>query len=121
MWPANVAPYKVYLVSIGEGEHVLQAADRLYEALTSAGVLVLYDDRTDVRAGEKFADADLLGIPYRVVVSDKTLANQQFEIKKRGEAEATLLSEEQVIKMVSDEQNHSAIMDFRSQTNGRKE
>jgi prolyl-tRNA synthetase len=114
LWPANVAPYKVYLVSIGEGEPVLQAADRLYEALTSAGVLVLYDDRTDARAGEKFADADLLGIPYRVVVSDKTLANQQFEIKKRGEAEATLLSEEQVIKMVSDEQNHSAIMDFRS-------
>lgn len=114
VWPNNIAPYTVYLVSIGEGEHIRKAADQLYEALTSVGVLVLYDDRTDVRAGEKFADADLLGIPYRIVVSDKTLQNQQFELKKRGEAEVQMLAQEEVIKLVSDNRNNSAIMDFRS-------
>ncbi len=114
VWPGNVAPYHVYLASIGGSEQVREAADRLYEALTSAGVLVLYDDRTDVRAGEKFADADLLGVPYRIVVSDKTLANQQFEVKKRGEADVQLLSQEEVIKTISDKRNNFAIMDFRS-------
>ena len=114
MWPDSLAPYTVYLVSIGEGEHIRRAASELYEALTSAGVLVLYDDRTDVRAGEKFADADLLGIPYRVVVSDKTLANQQFEVKRRGETEAQLLTQDEVIKRVTDKRNDFAIMDFRS-------
>lgn len=114
MWPDNIAPYDIYLAAIGEAEHVRQAADKLYEALTSAGVLVLYDDRTDVRAGEKFADADLLGIPYRVVVSDRTLATQQFEVKRRGEAESQLLSQEEVIKLVSDKRNNFAIMGFRS-------
>ena len=114
LWPANVAPYTVYLVSVGEGEHVREAADGLHEALTSAGVLVLYDDRTDVRAGEKFADADLVGIPVRVIVSEKTLTANQFEVKKRGESEARLLAKEDVIKMVSENRNNPAIMGFRS-------
>jgi prolyl-tRNA synthetase len=51
--------------------------------LTEKSVSVLYDDREEARAGEKFADADLMGIPYRVVISDKTLANNTFEIKAR--------------------------------------
>lgn len=102
IWPGNIAPYKVYLVSIGESEAVLRAAEDLYRDLTDAGVLVLYDDRTDARAGEKFADADLLGIPYRVVVSEKTLASQQYEIKKRDEPEAKLLGREDLIKTVVD-------------------
>ncbi|HTH71918.1 MAG TPA: proline--tRNA ligase [Candidatus Pristimantibacillus sp.] len=114
MWPDNVSPYSVYLATIGEAENVRQAADGLYQALTEAGVLVLYDDRTEVRAGEKFADADLLGIPYRVVVSEKTLANQQFEIKGRGDADARLLGQQDIIEMVTSKQNNSAIMDFRS-------
>ncbi|HEY5805923.1 MAG TPA: proline--tRNA ligase [Candidatus Saccharimonadales bacterium] len=100
LWPANIAPYDVYLATIGESEQVRKAADKLYEALTSAGVLVLYDDRTDIRAGEKFADADLLGVPYRIVVSDKTLANQQFEIKGRGEAEPHMLDQEGTIEKI---------------------
>jgi prolyl-tRNA synthetase len=114
MWPDNVAPYDVYLASLGEAEHVRQAANELCEALTSAGVLVLYDDRTDVRAGEKFADADLVGIPVRVIVSEKSLAANQFEVKKRGETEARLLAKDDVIKMVSENRNNSAIMGFRS-------
>jgi prolyl-tRNA synthetase len=100
VWPDNIAPYHVYLITIGESEQVRQAADSLYEDLTRDGVLVLYDDRDGVRAGEKFADADLIGIPYRVVASDKTVQNQQFEVKKRGQADIQLLDSDRVKKEV---------------------
>ncbi len=106
IWPDNIAPYKVYLAAIGENPDVAKSASNLYEALTGAGVAVLYDDRTDVRAGEKFADADLLGIPYRVVVSDKTLANHQFELKKRASADMQLLDQDAVIKLLVETGNN---------------
>ncbi len=102
IWPESVAPYKVYLASLGKEETVTQTAQALYEALQSAGVTVLYDNRTDARAGEKFADADLLGMPYRVVVSAKTLAGNQVEVKKRTEDTAQLMDQKSVIKMVAD-------------------
>jgi prolyl-tRNA synthetase len=101
IWPENVAPYKVYLVSLGEEETVTQTAQKLYEDLTRAGVAVLYDDRADTRAGEKFADADLLGMPYRIVVSNKTLATNQVELKKRTEKDTQLTDQKSVIKLVA--------------------
>lgn len=100
IWPKEVAPYRVYLARIGESPETAQAADELYEALKQAGALVLYDDRNEIRAGEKFADADLLGLPLRIVISDRTLASGQYEVKKRGESEAYLLEKDKVIKMV---------------------
>lgn len=100
VWPAAAAPFKVYLATIGTSESVTKAADELYDHLTKVGVEVLYDDR-DVRPGEKFADADLMGIPYRVVVSEKTLANSQFEVKARTEEEAHFMDEATVIKTVA--------------------
>lgn len=100
VWPENIAPYRVYLAPLGNKQDVSLEADNLYKALTDAGVAVLYDDR-DVRAGEKFTDADLLGIPYRIVVSEKTLASGQLEVKRRTEAESQLLDRESVIKMVA--------------------
>ena len=93
VWPVSVAPAKVYLVRLGSSEDSLKAANELYNRLTGAGVAVLYDDR-DVRAGEKFADADLLGIPYRVVISDKTIASGTLELKARTSAEAEMVSEQ---------------------------
>jgi prolyl-tRNA synthetase len=102
IWPESVAPYKVYLASLGKEETVTQTAQQLYEALQSAGISVLYDDRTDARAGEKFADADLLGMPYRIVVSAKTLAANQVEVKKRTEETTQLMDQKSVIKMVAD-------------------
>ncbi len=98
-WPVNVAPMKVYLVVLG-GAATIAVADDLYKRLTDAGVGVLYDDR-DARAGEKFADADLLGIPYRLVVSDKTVESGSHELKSRvGEAESHLNADEIVKKLV---------------------
>lgn len=82
VWPENVAPYKVYIVRIGDSPDVVSKADDLYKMLQTKGVDVLYDDR-DVRPGEKFADADLLGIPHRVVISEKMVAAGKYEYKAR--------------------------------------
>jgi prolyl-tRNA synthetase len=82
VWPENVAPAKVYLARLGDNPAVVKQADELYDHLTQAAVSVLYDDR-DIRPGQKFADADLLGIPYRVVVSEKTVAAGSYEVKTR--------------------------------------
>ena len=84
VWPEEVAPFRVHLVELANDNPDVQTeAAELYRELTSAGIEVLWDDR-DVRAGEKFADSDLLGIPLRVVVSEKTLAAGKFECVHRG-------------------------------------
>lgn len=93
VWPASVAPYQVHLVglNLNDGE-IRDYADGVYAALKNRGVSVLYDDR-DARPGEKFADADLLGMPYRVVVSKKTKDANQFEVVTRATGETRLLNE----------------------------
>lgn len=98
VWPINISPFKVYLVRLGEEENVVKAADDLYKDLTESGISVLYDDR-NARAGEKFADADLLGMPYRVVISAKTVEQGKVELKKRTEDESVLVSVENLKKL----------------------
>ena len=84
VWPESVAPFRVHLVELpSESVDVHTEAQELYRELNEAGVEVLWDDR-DVRAGEKFADSDLIGIPLRVVVSEKTLAAGKFECAERA-------------------------------------
>ena len=100
VWPEAVAPAKVYLALIsrpGDSPDVTDTADKLYRELTDKNVAVLYDDR-DQRAGEKFADADLLGIPYRVVVSAKTVEAGNFEVKARTAAAAEYLSHKELMQ-----------------------
>lgn len=97
VWPDNIAPFKVYLATIGTDEAVAGAAEELYNLLYNSGIEVLYDDR-DVRPGEKFADADLLGIPHRVVISAKTVSQDKFEYKARTQADAELVSAEELKK-----------------------
>lgn len=83
VWPESVAPFTVHLVELSGGDTELKdEADGLYNTFTEHGVAMLYDDR-DVRAGEKFADSDLLGIPYRIVVSKKTKEEGKFEVVER--------------------------------------
>lgn len=93
LWPASVAPYQVHLVGLNE------KAGEVYLSLQKAGIEVLYDDREDVGAGQKFADADLIGIPVRLVVSQKT--GDEIEWKQRSEKESTLLSIDEVIKRLT--------------------
>jgi prolyl-tRNA synthetase len=100
VWPEAVAPAKVYLALIrkpGDDNKVSDIADNIYEELTRSNIGVLYDDR-EVRAGEKFADADLLGIPYRVVISDKTVAADTFECKARTAEEPEYLTRQQLME-----------------------
>ncbi len=96
-WPESVSPYKVYLAGLGGDRAVTEGADKLYQDLTDAGCAVLYDDR-DERAGAKFADADLLGIPYRVVVSDKTLQAAAYELKSRASKSVETVSHDDLLK-----------------------
>lgn len=99
-WPEAVAPAIVYLASVGNIPHVVSAADNLYSQLTEAKIEVIYDDR-DMRPGEKFADADLLGIPYRVVVSEKTLQNNNVELKPRNSDQVENISTADLLKRLA--------------------
>jgi prolyl-tRNA synthetase len=92
IWPMTVAPYQVIIVPIKYEGKVKTAADDLAAALEKTGVEVLLDDR-DERPGVKFNDADLMGIPYRVVVGDKnlSLSPPQVEVKRRSEKENRLV------------------------------
>lgn len=85
IWPEIVAPYKYHLVGLDLHEdEVRRFSDGVYKKLTDAGEEVLYDDRKDVSPGEKFADADLIGCPYRLVVSARTIKEAKIEIKHRN-------------------------------------
>lgn len=86
VWPEAVAPFRVHLISLGQDEQ----ASILYESLIAAGIEVLYDDR-DVTAGTKFADSDLIGIPYRVIVGKKFVESDEVEIKRRENSDTTLV------------------------------
>jgi len=97
VWPASVAPFHVHLVSLAGGNaEVEKEADRYYDMLTENGIEVLYDDR-DLRAGEKFADAELIGIPTRLVVSEKTMSAGGVEMAERTNGKGTLVAESDIL------------------------
>ncbi|KAA0206866.1 hypothetical protein EDM68_00885 [Candidatus Uhrbacteria bacterium] len=104
IWPIAVSPYHVHLVSLRSKDEETQSrinavSQEIYEGLWAEGVEVLWDDR-DASPGEKFADADLIGLPLRLVVSEKTLKEDSIEWKPRNESEATLIDTEDIIEKV---------------------
>lgn len=97
VWPSEVAPFQLHLISIpGKSSEVGQKAEKLYAELQKRGVEVLFDDRENVGPGQKFADADLIGCPTRLVISEKT--GEKVEIKSRTKKEVELLSIEEVME-----------------------
>lgn len=100
VWPENITPAKVYIARLGDEKDVVKQADELYEMCCKEGISALYDDR-DLRPGEKFADADLMGIPHRVVVSQKTAKEGKFEHKKRTQKESKLLTKNEILKTLA--------------------
>ncbi|MBI5140508.1 MAG: prolyl-tRNA synthetase [Candidatus Vogelbacteria bacterium] len=101
VWPESIAPFKVHLIELVSkdgAEAVKNKSLDLYEKLLGAGVSVLYDDR-DLRAGEKFGDADLIGLPWRVTVSDRTLASGLYELKNRKGGEVKMVNETDLFKI----------------------
>lgn len=96
VWPEQIAPFSVHLVGLNlDDDEVRDYADGIYTALTRRGAEVLYDDRL-ARPGEKFADSDLIGIPYRVVVSAKTKEQGTFEVVERATGEVTYHTEDEL-------------------------
>lgn len=101
LWPKEIAPLDIHLIELtGKNKNVKKEAEKLYQLLSapskSSGrqknnLEVLYDDRDDKTAGEKFADADLIGIPIRIIISERTLAKNSVEVKKRNESRARLV------------------------------
>jgi prolyl-tRNA synthetase len=97
VWPENIAPYKIYLVSIG---NATDQANELYEKLKASGVTVLFDDR-DERPGAKFADAELIGLPYRVTISDRLIEQGKLELTYRSSGETEVLTLEELLDKIS--------------------
>ena len=98
VWPQAIAPFQLHLVLLDE--EARQQADELYQQLQTQGVEVLYDDRPKIRPGEKFADSDLLGIPYRVVVGKRSLGQDRYEVVKRADGQKLSLTQEEIIKII---------------------
>lgn len=99
--PISVAPYAVHLVGLMENEASVAASDQLYADLKKAGVDVIYDNRDKkTRAGVKFGDADLIGIPIRVTVSKRSLKNGGFEFKLRSEEEKSIIPQEEAVAII---------------------
>ena len=99
IWPKSVAPFQVHVIRLGKKDGLENEADKIYETLQKEGIEVLYDDR-DESSGVKLKDADLIGIPLRIVVSEKTLAKKSVEIKERSKKEFELVSIKDFIKAV---------------------
>jgi prolyl-tRNA synthetase len=99
IWPKAVAPFQVHLIALAgkDGSQVMAAAGKLYEDLQEQGISVLYDDREGSSAGEKFADSDLIGLPKRVVISARTLAENSVEIKDRNSETAKISTIKELI------------------------
>lgn len=105
IWPKSVAPLHVYLASLKSKDEAVQTrintlSQEIYEALSDEGVEVLWDDRTDASPGEKFANADLIGLPLRLVVSEKTLKEDSIEWKGRTDEEARLVKIDDIVEEV---------------------
>ena len=97
VWPAGIAPADVHIVRIGDAADVVATADKLYADLQAAGKQVLYDDRNE-RAGQMFADADLIGVPHRVTVSSKTIEQGSVEYKARINSDSKLVKISEVVE-----------------------
>ena len=103
IWPKSVAPFDVHLLALGSGKKTIQdkiqkVSEKLYQNLQKQGAEVLYDDRTH-SSGEKFAEADLIGIPTRIVVSERTLGKNSVEIKERNKKELKIIKLENLLKI----------------------
>ncbi|MDP4001124.1 MAG: aminoacyl--tRNA ligase-related protein [bacterium] len=94
IWPASVSPFKYHLINIAKDQ---SQSDKIYESLQKSDISVLYDEREE-SAGSKFADSDMIGIPVRILVSDKTLESDSVEIKHRGNEETKLVKIKDIIE-----------------------
>lgn len=104
-WPQGVSPFDAHLISLRSGkktidEKIKRTCQKFYNDLQKQRIEVLYDDREDKSAGEKFAEADLIGLPWRIVVSQRTLAKDSLEVKRRDKKQAKLIRQKKLISFL---------------------
>ena len=105
-WPESIAPYRVELITVNESDPATrQAAEKLYQTFVNAGIETLYDNRPE-RAGVKFNDADLIGIPFQVIVGERNLAAGKLDIKRRQSGQSDLVRLEDVLSFLSKGENN---------------
>ncbi|MDD2225075.1 MAG: His/Gly/Thr/Pro-type tRNA ligase C-terminal domain-containing protein, partial [Candidatus Shapirobacteria bacterium] len=101
IWPKSIAPYHVHLVGLDLfDENIKTQAEKIYQDLLDKNIEVLFDDRVDVTAGAKFADADLVGNPIRLVISKRSLENGGIEFKKRNEEKSEILPLDKIFSRI---------------------
>jgi len=100
IWPKQVAPFDIHLIAIENSKKVKNQAEKIYKGLQKKSFEVLYDDRNE-SPGVKFVEADLIGIPIRIVVSEKTLRKQSVEIKKRNQKEGKLVKIKSYVQQIT--------------------
>jgi prolyl-tRNA synthetase len=102
IWPRNIAPYHIHLVGLNlEVDHIRAQCEELYQTLVSQSYEVLYDDR-DMRAGEKFSDSDLIGLPLRITLSSRSIQNGGVEWKERNSKDSSVVSFDSLAKRLGD-------------------
>jgi prolyl-tRNA synthetase len=102
VWNKVLAPYKIHLIAVNmNSQEVVTASEKMYKLLNESGVEVLFDDRANITPGFKFKDADLLGMPFQVIVGDKGLKNGQIEIKRRRSGERIMVKLEDAMTEVA--------------------
>lgn len=97
IWPKNIAPYHVHIISLGKEESINDEAQKLHDLLEKNNIETLWDDRPNVNPGAKFADADLIGCPIRITVSGKNIEKGQYEIKRRAGGDAEFIDQNQIL------------------------
>lgn len=100
IWPKPIAPFLVHLIGLDKNKKAKSVSEKLYADLQKQNISVLYDDRQEKSAGEKFAEADLMGIPYRAVISEKTLAKISAEVKERGKDAVKMVKIKQLPSLI---------------------
>lgn len=101
IWPEEIAPFKIHLLVLGEKTDIIQVADDIYSQLENAALEVLYDDRSDYSNGEKLTEADIIGCPWRVVVSEKSLEKGGAEVKRRTAEESEIIPLDKLVEFLS--------------------
>ncbi len=103
IWPKEVAPYHVHIISLGKDETVQQESEKLYNLLNSKNIEVLWDDRLNVNPGAKFADSDLIGCPVRITVSGKNIEKEQYEVKRRAGGDPEFVPQADIVSFLENE------------------
>jgi prolyl-tRNA synthetase len=101
IWPEVIAPFKVHLIILGNNEEIKSQAEGLYQNLMNNNIDVLLDDRQEVSNGQKLSDADLIGCPWRIIISEKSLAEGGAEIKKRNSKDSKIIDLQKIIESIS--------------------